>query len=451
MVIYTGVIYCWSSAVVDNLGSWDSRFLSVFVVGDTTTAATNDQIVKYLCWSGRILLAGTFPHEDFYGRPWPEKSWRQKKAGSCIAGPFGCAFVACTHDAKARYQTHCFRNWYNCQFICDSCPACVHIRQLNHANYRRDARWRPHQITHQQYIENTPPESLSPWLGMPGFVLSRALWDLMHTIHLGIAKDLCAQVMADLCRLGYEGDGPLAQQLRRLWIRFRLYCSRHSIPYSRRKFSPKIIGISDTGGLEFPELNSRTKAAHVKPIISFLAYRCKKILAPKFKKAEDRNSELRAWACFGLADFLHTLDNAGTLLTEAEVAKARISGRIYLLSWQSLAHAACAQGLCAYKCRPKGHYFDHLLQQLDTLENPKGLSNFLSEDFIGKIVRLAKQQHRISCVRRTVELYSMALRHRWRHVKTFFAGWSCNLANCVGFMCPLPSLGPLSSKPSHQI
>ena len=348
-------------------------------------------------------------------------------------------------------KRHCFRNWYNCQFICDSCPACVHIRQLNHANYRRDARWRPHQITHQQYIENTPPESLSPWLGMPGFVLSRALWDLMHTIHLGIAKDLCAQVMADLCRQGYEGDGPLAQQLRRLWIRFRLYCSRHSIPYSRRKFSPKIIGISDTGGLEFPELNSRTKAAHVKPIISFLAYRCKKILAPKFKKAGDRNSELRAWACFGLADFLHTLDNAGTLLTEAEVAKARISGRIYLLSWQSLAHAACAQGLCAYKCRPKGHYFDHLLQQLDTLENPKGLSNFLSEDFIGKVVRLAKQQHRISCVRRTVELYSMALRHRWRHVKTFFAGWSCNLANCVGFMCPLPSLGPLSSKPSHQI
>ena len=76
---------------------------------------------------------------------------------------------------------------------------------------------------------------------------------------------------------------------------------------------------------------------------------------------------------------------------------------------------ALEQRELAYKMRPKSHYICHILtDQLQAGENPRVLSNFLSEDFIGKIVRLAKRQHRWSVVERTLGLYIMNMRHRWR-------------------------------------
>jgi hypothetical protein len=55
-------------------------------------------------------------------------------------------------------------------------------------------------------MASAPASELSSWCNMPGWRHDRALFDLMHTIHLGTAEDFCAQMVSDLCKHGYQGS-----------------------------------------------------------------------------------------------------------------------------------------------------------------------------------------------------------------------------------------------------
>ena len=103
------------------------------------------------------------------------------------------------------------------------------------------------------------------------------------------------------------------------------------------------------------------------------------------------------------------------LLTDAEIARGQYAGRCYLRCWGALAEKAIAAGRPMYRLRPKLHMIDHIIEDLSrTRENPRYLWNFADEDLMGRIVRLARRQHRSVCVDRTLKLYIMMLRRRWR-------------------------------------
>ena len=179
------------------------------------------------------MSSGVFPSCDCFNVPWPSGSWRQKVAGTPIAEQYTGWFSAVTHDSKARYQTHGFRSYYNCNYICEICPAAQHIQRLSYANARDDAPWRGYALNHAAYLAATALDSLSPWCRVPGFSLDRALLDYMHCFHLGIGRDACGQWLHALCRYGYPGDGDLDTQLSRLWADFRLWCRTRKVPTSR--------------------------------------------------------------------------------------------------------------------------------------------------------------------------------------------------------------------------
>jgi hypothetical protein len=130
----------------------------------------------------------------------------------------------------------------------------------------------------------------------------------MHTVHLGIAKDVVAQVAVDLCRHNYMGPGTLDDQLKMLWLQYRRWCKRNRIPYSRRRFSAKIMGVSDADKYCYPEMNSRTKAAHMKPLIRFLAHKTVTTLG---QQAADVQAELRSVTIWGLAEVMFIFDRGG--------------------------------------------------------------------------------------------------------------------------------------------
>lgn len=403
---------------MDHIGALESRVLAIFLIEDSVIPhVTNKQVVEYLAWCGQVLLDGVFPLRDFYNNAWEPNSWRAEMAGQSLAGGLGAAFSSISHDEKARKETHHFKQFYSCTLMCESCTACQHSSDKSPGNFRSDAGWRPGLVSDQQYLAQTPVQELSPWASHPGWRLSRSLHDLMHCCHLGFGKDFTAQLIYDLCRHGYEAGDGLQAQLSSLWLRFRKWCKRHGISHPKRKLSCKVIGLDlKSPNASFPELNSRTKAAHVKPLIHFLAWRCKRILAVKFRRPSDEHAELRAKCAYGLSNFLYILDCSGVFLDEAQATEAVSSGRIFLLAWQTL--AVKHLGTFAYKVRPKHHYFEHLLMTLrETRENPRILSNFADEDFMGKIVKQARHQHRRTCVQQTVALYVLCLRHRWRHAK----------------------------------
>jgi hypothetical protein len=292
---------------MDMKTAMDSHYMACFLVADTLVEATNVEVVTYLAWCGEVLLSGVFPEFDFGGAPWPHGSWRQRQAGKPLAGGYIACLSGVTHDAKARKETHRFVNFYSCNTLCDQCPANSAIPRLSWTNFGDNARWRGYLVDHESYVRNTRADMLSPWCKMPGFAFPRALFDMMHVVHLGVAKDACAQVMHDLCVFGYEGEGTLEIQLLRLWLRYKRWCRAHGIPHSKRKFSPNVIGVSTS--LSFPELNGRTKAAHVKPLIHFLAHRTRVMLS--YRAEGDTHADKRAWLIYCLADFLYILDHGG--------------------------------------------------------------------------------------------------------------------------------------------
>ncbi len=116
----------------------------------------------------------------------------------------------------------------------------------------------------------------------------------------------------NLCRHGYQTGATLPEQLATTWLQFKRYCKRHKISYPKNKLTAKVIGLDvKSPNSTYPEMNSRTKASHVKPLIHFLAHRWKQVLAPKFRRPSYQHAEMRSWCALGLSDFLHTLDCSG--------------------------------------------------------------------------------------------------------------------------------------------
>ena len=284
---------------------------------------------------------------------------------------------------------------------------------MSWTDWRRSAAWRKYILTHSGYIESTDASNISPWCAFRGFTLSRALHDLMHVVHLGIAKDHIAQMLHDLCVFGFEGGGSLNDQLMRLYLKFKRWCRSHRISYTRQRFTSKSLGIKSN---QYPVMQ-RMKAAHAKPIIHFLAHRWRRVLTLP-QAQHDAGLRLRAWACYGLAKLLHVFDRGSVFLTPDEIQRAQTASQTFLLAWQELSFIAGSKGETVFKLRPKGHYLAHLMIQVaETTENPRLLCNFIFEDFMGKIIMQARAQHRTNVTPRTVELYVMHIRHRWRRGK----------------------------------
>jgi hypothetical protein len=150
-----------------------------------------------------------------------------------------------------------------------------------------------------------------------------------------------------------------------------------------------------------------------------------------------------------LADMLWVFDHAGVFLSDAEVRRAQESGYNFLRAWGVLAEQYIQDDLAGYKLRPKLHYLEHLLERLlPSHENPRVLSNFASEDFMGRITAVARRQHRAVCVARTIEVYSMQVLRRWTASKSatvlFFLQSPPPLSDTAGFMhVQAPLLQPI--------
>lgn len=68
-------------------------------------------------------------------------------------------------------------------------------------------------------------------------------------------------------------------------------------------------------------------------------------------------------------------------LTRQQAEESAKHGRMFLRCYSKLSEKALQSGRLLYKVRPKCHYFDHLLDEVERLHrNPMSLSNFVDED-----------------------------------------------------------------------
>ena len=127
-----------------------------------------------------------------------------------LPGGWSAIFFAWTGDLKARKEAHRFTGSYAHTFVCDSCCAQQAHQSassmLLYQNFGDDAAHRSTRISHQTYLAANV-DRLSPWVHVPGWCLELTLWDAMHVVYLGIARDHVASHLRLWTEAGFLSEG----------------------------------------------------------------------------------------------------------------------------------------------------------------------------------------------------------------------------------------------------
>ncbi len=154
---------------------------------------TDEYLIAFIRYNLEVMQSGVFPSVGFRGQKLDKD--RQKLAGLPLAGGWRAAFFGCQADTKEKVKQNRFmRNW-QASFICERCLASRLVESGNPYDFREGSNWMKLLVDHDLYIRSTPPESLSPWVAIPGWRLDRVLDDLLHNMWLGWTKDLVGQVL----------------------------------------------------------------------------------------------------------------------------------------------------------------------------------------------------------------------------------------------------------------
>jgi hypothetical protein len=166
-----------------------------------------------------------------------------------------------------------------------------------------------------------------------------------------------------------------------------------------------------TSKTTYPELSSTFKAASVKTVCLYLAKKVLDLHVPG-----DNHSKIRSTCAWAYADWLHTLDLSDRIFLPTQRDRASRSGRLFLVTYQTLAEESIAERTWLYKVRPKHHDYDHVVMLLEagSLLNPRFLTCFAEEDLMGKLKRIGLKCSRQTAPVRMLEWWLLTVDRRWK-------------------------------------
>ena len=138
------------------------------------------------------------------------------------------AYVAFKADLKARRECHSFVRYYQCKKFCDRCAAIQPFTNepLAYKNMSPTAPYVGTSISHDQYMATTLPRHLSSWASIENWQFETCVFDFMHVVYLGVARDLVPSCFKLLQHLGYGcEDGETDDVfLKRVTLEMRATC-----------------------------------------------------------------------------------------------------------------------------------------------------------------------------------------------------------------------------------
>jgi hypothetical protein len=347
---------------------------------------TLDTLFRCLAWSFSLLVSG----ESEGDAPLPLHATRAGFAG--IKG-----------DAKFFQETFLFSRSYNMNFICDECWASAVEPNLLYTNMLPDAAWRLTRERHEDYLRNTRPEDRSALCMIPGYHRDLHCRDLLHCLYLGVGQDLTASVVVELVQRGHCG-ATIELGLQYVSVQFQQWCQIHKVKPSIAELTRRNLHWSSS-----PELPG--KGSDCKLFIMFLNN-----LLTDMEVLPDSWLAQVSTCVWALAHALWTLDMAGWMLTEEEADQFVDSGNLFLACYVHLAADAVRQGRRTFKLRPKLHAFHHIVLRIETrqsLQNPRFHQNFMDEDFVGRMCKLARSTHQRTVAARSLQRWLLMLAVRW--------------------------------------
>jgi hypothetical protein len=297
-----------------------------------------------------------------------------------------------------------YSRYYQCRFLCECClaqkPTPKADKRFTCFNFSWDAPWVQTVLSWAQ-IMALQPNVIMPLGLLEGFNAEMYHRDTAHTNSIGQWKDSIASSLVSMLDLGLLGtDASHDVLLARVHDSLDVWADQNGLPrVNAPRLSLRLLGRGDSGQC-YPELSSKWKAVNVDILAFFVAHLTEQ------KCKHNGYEQLIATHCWAMAEFMHITKQAGVELSPLEVRRTLHAGRSYLVTLQALCSIAKQHKLWLWRCRPKNHYFDHILLTLKTSPfNPEVFSCLRKESMLGKLKKIGR-----SCSSETVPRVAL---HKW--------------------------------------
>lgn len=375
----------WNSLVCRG-STIQTRFLFSVMRKSDMVADSLDSLLRIFSWSCNVLLSGQTPHLDWLRRP-------LEGGGVDLAGGWRAQLCQVRGDWQFYCQIFYFPQWNQADVMCPFCRASSTDRTRPWTDFSMGAAWRGMCFTHESYLEYLGRNGFArPLLfSIIGFRLECVMVDPLHTVDLGLAQHIVANVIWYVAiLLNAFGGATYAERIKR--------CAEHLKRwYSRTRCDSKLQGkltqerVRADG--EWPKL--RAKGANTRKLARYaldlmLQFGDVNSL-DDFRKAHD---QLAIGVCQCLVEFYDILTSESMFLSAAaKEAMPRIGNQLMGM-YQQLSVMCFRREMRMWKLSPKMHLFMHLcLYQAVMHGNPRYYTTYGDEDLVGILVGVAGGVH----------------------------------------------------------
>ncbi len=380
-------------------------------------SATLFRALKVMTWSFWCLAMGLWPARDPDGKPFgmnyhPD---RALKAGTPLVhgpdGPLCGAWCELRGDWEFLAQALHLKNFYSCQKVCHLCPAenmpMGKEGPLQMTNFGADGPAGGPLVGPWPYGANKweSKDPISPLCRLPGFSVWRCMFDIMHTLELGILQRIVPCALQGLMglRVGKGrpteesafGPGSMEAKARAATVAYKEWCEKTMVPHPNRV---KVITIHWVEK-QVPIIKMHhAKAAGLRAMAPWVA-----------ELAEGRAgcseaATLRATCLRGLVDMDAVYMGAGRFLTAHESAVAE--GHAWA-ALEALAKLVELHPDGPWAFQPKAHALLHLARD-SAMANPRASHCYQDEDFVGRMKKVYTSCHGRTAPRGAIQRYAMA-------------------------------------------
>jgi hypothetical protein len=358
----------------------DSRFIYTCIRKKDIGPGTLDALWKYLAWSFDVMMRGEEkPALDYLGQPYTGEpfdfgGWR----GTCIQLRGDWEFYASVLG---------FPRWNTKENMCFMCLASAMDNALSWTSAARGAGWRPTIRSHESYLAEliAAGKSLCGLFLIPGLRLEGVMVDVLHTVDLGLAAHIIANIFVEVMRLGHWGktQEDTAKGLQadiHEWYKTQDKDTKASkiqgeVTYERIKTSD-----------DWPKL--KAKAAATRKLSRHALELCR-----RYDSGSEHDKRRLAVADL-LVRFYDIIETGDVFLSDDAKLELSALGRLLFGTYMALSREALDRKVRSWKPYPKFHLFLHLCEiQAATMQNPRCYWTYCDEDLQRHLGEIATSCH----------------------------------------------------------
>ncbi len=404
------LVLTWGS-LTSNGSPLDSRLVFTLLRHSESLFGANveDQAYDVLVWSLRALAQGFHPRRAHDGSDFTDPR-RLALAGAPLVLEGGARVVGIFRELRGDWkylkevlhlQQHYLRN-----NVCHKCPATKKEGPNFFADFRRCAGHRGKLRTHHAWAHEQRAQARPcPLLGVPGFRIEFAFFDILHTLDIGVLQVAVPSALHEVTRDErlFEGSTVKAR-LHHATARYHRWCKVHGVTDKAALFTERWVQLP----------HPKVKMVHCKgAAMRHLVYWLESELATL--RGRDRVHRM-LWAFFYffcLADSV--MVQGGRHLTRLERRRLARTSRAALQIYRWHHERAKATGVAIWSLLPKHHAWSHMAFD-NAGTNPRKVSCYLDEDIVGRMKRLYVRRHPVTAPATALMRYTVLLSMHWLRV-----------------------------------